>query len=263
MKVPSSSFRSRKRPAAPRGVWKQTKLEFPNSWGGKRDGAGRKRTGARRNVAHRVRPGHFGGNPVHVTLRSAFRPLRSQHVFPTLGIAIREATRRNPEAFRILHFSVQWDHVHLVVEASDGRALSSGVAGVAIRLARAVNELLMRRGRFWADRWHGRELASPRQVRNALVYVLGNFRKHANARLGAGVRRVFVRDALRRVARARRRARGSVAARGAAVSRSDGAVRERIESENVARDGGMASCGAHSFRRGAVQGVGARPRASQ
>jgi hypothetical protein len=37
----------------------------------------------------------------------------------------------------------------------------------------------MRRGRVWADRFHGRELRSPRQVRNALVYVLANFRKHA------------------------------------------------------------------------------------
>ena len=86
-----------------------------------------------------------------------------------------------------MHFSVQWDHVHLVVEASDKRALSSGVRSVAIRIARYVNELVMRRGRFWADRWHGRALTSPRAVRNALVYVLANFRKHANERLAPGV----------------------------------------------------------------------------
>jgi hypothetical protein len=110
-----------------------------------------------------------------------FRPLRSQHVFPTLCIAIREATRRDPSRFRVVHFSVQWDHVHLVVEADDERALSSGVRGVAIRIARYVNRLVLRRGRFWADRWHGRALTSPRAVRNALAYVLANFRKHATA----------------------------------------------------------------------------------
>ena len=81
---------------------------------------------------------------------------------------IRGATQRAPERFRVLHFSVQWDHVHLVVEASDKRALSAGVRGVAIRLARYVNELVMRKGRFWADRWHGRALTSPRQVRQVL-----------------------------------------------------------------------------------------------
>jgi putative transposase len=82
---------------------------------------------------------------------------------------------------------VQWDHVHLVVEASDKRALSAGIRGVAIRLARYVNELVMRKGRFWADRWHGRALATPRQVRQVLVYVFGNFRKHARRSPGRGV----------------------------------------------------------------------------
>jgi REP element-mobilizing transposase RayT len=166
---------------------RQQALSFPNTWGGKRAGAGRKPSSERRNVPHRTRPKHGAGHPVHVTLRSTFRPLRSQHVFPTVCLAIAGATRRDSESFRVLHFSVQWDHVHLVVEASDKRALSSGVASVAIRIARYVNELLRRKGGLWADRWHGRELTSPRQVRRALVYVLANFRKHARSRLGAGV----------------------------------------------------------------------------
>jgi REP element-mobilizing transposase RayT len=124
---------------------------------------------------------------VHVTLRSVFRPLRSQHVFPTLCLAVKGATERDSASFRIVHFSVQWDHVHLIVEASDKRALSAGIRSVAIRIARYVNALLLRRGRFWADRWHGRALASPREVRNALVYVLANFRKHAKTGLRPGV----------------------------------------------------------------------------
>jgi len=50
-----------------------------------------------------------------------------------------------------------------------------------VRIARRVNRLLRRQGRFWADRWHGRDLAGPRQVRNVLVYVLQNHKKHANS----------------------------------------------------------------------------------
>jgi REP element-mobilizing transposase RayT len=138
-------------------------------------------------VAHRKRPRHDARHPVHVTLRSSFRPLRSQHVFPTVCLAIRGATLRAPRDFRILHFSVQWDHVHLVVEASDKRALSKGMRSVAIRVALAINALVGRRGSVWADRWHGRALRSPREVRNALVYVLLNFRKHAKTSLPAGV----------------------------------------------------------------------------
>jgi hypothetical protein len=50
--------------------------------------------------------------------------------------------------------------------------------GLAVRIARRVNGLVFRRGRFWADRWHGHVLTSPRATRHALAYVLGNFRKH-------------------------------------------------------------------------------------
>lgn len=153
--------------------------------GGARRGAGRKRQGVRQCTPHRSRPRHRQSEPVHVTLRAALSPLRSQFVFPTVRLAISRATRRAPDRFRIVEFSVQRDHVHLIVEAANKRELSAGVRSVSIRIARYVNDLLMRRGRLWADRWHGRALRSPREVRHALGYVLTNFRKHA--RHGAGI----------------------------------------------------------------------------
>jgi REP element-mobilizing transposase RayT len=115
---------------------------------------------------------------VHVTLRSVCRSLRTQFLFPTVREAISAAARRSPERFRVAEFSVQGDHVHLIVEAQDKSALIEGVRGLCIRIARAVNPVIGRRGRFFVGRWHGRALTSPRAVRNALVYVLGNFKKH-------------------------------------------------------------------------------------
>jgi putative transposase len=156
---------------------KQLALAFPNTWGGKRKGAGRKR-GARGATAHRARAEHRAANPVHVTMRSAIRPLRHAFVFPTLRLAIAAANRRDLANFRIARFSVQFDHLHLIVEATDKTALSSGMRGLAVRIARRVNSLLSRGGSFWGDRWHGRELTSPRAVRHVLRYVLNNFRKH-------------------------------------------------------------------------------------
>jgi REP element-mobilizing transposase RayT len=156
---------------------RQQALPFPNGWGGKRKGAGRP-PGPRRQTSHRARPEHSFRHPVHVTLRSAFRPLRTRFVFPTLERAIAEANQRHGHAFRVVHFSVQADHLHLLVEASDKHTLSAGMKGLAVRIARRVNGLVFRRGRFWADRWHGRALTSPRATRHALAYVLGNFRKH-------------------------------------------------------------------------------------
>ncbi len=156
---------------------RQQALPFPNTWGGKRKNAGRK-PGPRGATPHRARPEHSFRHPVHVTLRSAFRPLRTQFIFPTLKGAIAEANRRHHHVFRVVHFSVQADHLHLLVEAGDKRTLSAGMRGLAVRIARRVNGLVFRRGRFWADRWHGRALTSPRATRHALAYVLGNFRKH-------------------------------------------------------------------------------------
>jgi REP element-mobilizing transposase RayT len=160
----------------------QLELSLPSSWGGARRNAGRKRSG-RAMTPHRARPVQRAGEPTHVTLRARLAPLRSQFLFPSVRLALVRASRRDPERFRIVHFSIQRDHVHLIVEAADKRALSSGIRGVSIRIARYVNDLLGRRGALWADRWHGHALRSPREVRNAIVYVLTNFRKHGrNAR---------------------------------------------------------------------------------
>lgn len=128
-----------------------------------------------------MRPEHRRAEPVHVTLRSAFRPLRSQFVFPTIRMVLRETNQRWKGRFQVVHFSVQYNHLHLIVEASDRKALLGGVRGLSVRLARRVNQLVSRRGPLIADRWHGRALATPRAVRRVLVYVLGNFRKHERA----------------------------------------------------------------------------------
>jgi hypothetical protein len=78
----------------------------------------------------------------------------------------------------VIHFSIQSNHVHLLAEAETGPALARGMQGLAIRLAKAVNRLLGRHGRVWSDRFHARPLRSPTEVRNGLIYVLLNGRKH-------------------------------------------------------------------------------------
>jgi REP element-mobilizing transposase RayT len=87
--------------------------------------------------------------------------------------------------FRLVHYSIQKDHLHLIVEATDRAALSKGLHGLFIRVARALNRLWQRKGKVFADRYHDRILATPREVRNALAYVLGNARKHGQKLLQA------------------------------------------------------------------------------
>ena len=144
--------------------------------GGWRPRAGRKRD-PRSGVSHRVRPEHKKAHPVHVTLRAVRRmaSLRKQVVYFEISRALGRTARA---WFRVVHFSVQADHVHLLVEADDKSSLARGLMGAEIRLARAVNRVVGRRGRVWGDRYHARPLRTPREVRHGLVYVLMNWKKH-------------------------------------------------------------------------------------
>src|SRR5450432_841208 len=153
------------------GTPAQAELRFEKTWGGRRAGAGRPRLKSRKNVPHRARPEHNRSYPVHVTLRTARRlpSLRSQTLFLEIRDALREASR---SFYRVVHFSVQTDHIHLVVEAADKASLIEGTRGLCIRFARTVNSQLKRRGRAFGDRYHARALATPRELRNAIVYVL-------------------------------------------------------------------------------------------
>jgi REP element-mobilizing transposase RayT len=136
-------------------------------------------------VAHVARPEHSRYVPVHVTLRRArgLPSLRTGRLHEEIQAAVRR-TRR--EDFRVVHYSVQADHVHLIVEAEDGGALSNGMRSLAIRIAMRINRCVLRRsrGHVFGDRYHRRDLRSPRQVRNTLVYVMSNHLKHGETDVG-------------------------------------------------------------------------------
>jgi len=164
----------------PQSSMVQTSIQLElraRTWGGKRPGAGRKPSGRKVGVPHRTRPPHHALHPVHVTLRAqhGLPSLRSDVLFATVRRGLSQASHGG---LRLVEFSVQRDHVHLLVEAVGVRALSRGLQGLAIRIAKGVNRVLGRRGHVWSGRYHARALRTPREVRNALVYVLQNWRKH-------------------------------------------------------------------------------------
>ena len=158
----------------------QQELPF-RRWGGKRKGAGRPPNGSAAGVSHLRRPALSHRHPVHVTLRviAGLPSLRDGRLFRKVRGALAQAQERF--GFRLVHFSVQSNHLHLIAEARDRRALSSGLQGLCVRVARAANRVLDRRGRLFADRYHARALKTPRALHFALRYVLLNVRKHAAA----------------------------------------------------------------------------------
>lgn len=149
--------------------------------GGARPGAGRKPKSAQAGVSHAARPALPARFPVHVTvkLRSRLPALRRRDAYAVLRGAFAAGCDRF--GFRLVHYAVLNDHLHFLAEARDRLALRRGLQGLLIRFARALNKLWGRSGKVFADRYHDRALKSPREVRNALVYVMGNARKHAAA----------------------------------------------------------------------------------
>jgi REP element-mobilizing transposase RayT len=157
------------------------------TWGGRRRNAGRKPTGRRAGVAHRPRPSFASPQPLHVTFRMApgVFNLRSRRA----AAALRAAFAGGQQRFgaRVIQFSIQGNHIHLLVEAPDDRALSRAMKGLAVRCARRLNRMMGRKGRVLGDRFHARLLRSPREARHAVRYLRDNHhRAQAGDRLPPG-----------------------------------------------------------------------------
>ena len=121
--------------------------------------------------------------PCHVTLRviPGLSSLRDGDVAREIEEAFRRGCVR--KGMRLVHYSIQDDHAHLIVEAKGVIALGNGMKSIASLFAFAVNRALGRTGKVLRDRYHHRVLKSPRQVRNAIAYVLLNARRHAAKRI--------------------------------------------------------------------------------
>lgn len=148
-------------------------------WGGKRPDAGRAARSARSSVPHGEREGFSRHVPIHVTLRlrRGLPSLREKAFFDVALAAL--SLSAFGLFFRIVEFSVQGNHLHLIIEAADAASLTIGIKSFTVRFAKALNRKLGRHGPVFADRFHTHVLRTPREVRHALLYVLGNARKHA------------------------------------------------------------------------------------
>lgn len=170
---------------AVRGRRGQLCLQF-RTRGGARRGAGRPPNGERAGVTHARRP-HLARHHAAIVTMKVLTGLPSLRRTP-LFLEIRKALAAGKDrfGFRLVHFSIQGDHVHLIAEAEDRHSLSRGMQGLSVRFARAVNRHLDRKGRVLRDRFHERVLKTPRAAQFALRYVLLNARKHNPAAIPCG-----------------------------------------------------------------------------
>jgi REP element-mobilizing transposase RayT len=156
---------------------KQLDLRFP-TWGGRREGAGRKPKGEKKGASHKPRPLLQRRFPVHVTVRMRHHVynLRAQRCFRPIAAAI--AAARACSGMRVNHYAVLGNHIHLIVEAEGTVDLARGMQSLSIRIARRLNAVMGRAGAVFADRYFAHILKTPAEVRHAVRYVLRNAQRH-------------------------------------------------------------------------------------
>lgn len=162
------------------------------TWGGARKGAGRPRAIGRRIESHQARPNVRPYDAVHVSLRVVedITRLRRRHAYRAIRRAANVVLSRTD--FRIVHVSIQANHVHLLVEAENTVALSRGIQAFKISAARQLNKAeagaswsspkTPRKGPVFVDRYHAEIISTPRHARHELAYVLNNWRRHREDR---------------------------------------------------------------------------------
>ncbi len=140
------------------------------------------------SVSHSTRPGFAYGSVLHVTvkLKSGLPRLRGRKPFNAVAAAFRKFALS--DGFRLVHFSVQHDHIHFLIEADSKPRLSAAMQKLCISIARRLN-LLWGEGKTWIgrifnQRYHAHLLKTPTEVRNAIVYVLANAVKHEQIQPG-------------------------------------------------------------------------------
>jgi REP element-mobilizing transposase RayT len=150
----------------------------PSTHGGWRAGAGRPRLKRRKGVAHRRREKLAARFPVHVTMkvRDGVPSFRADRIFENIKVSFFHG--RDRFGMRLVEFSVQGNHIHLLLEAHDEKCLSRGMQGLTIRIAKAINRELGRRGKVFAERYNAHILRSLEEVRRALHYIHRNWHKH-------------------------------------------------------------------------------------
>lgn len=157
---------------------KQQEMEL-RTWGGRRRGAGRKPKGKKAGVSHVKRERLPRSYPAHITLKVALDiwNLRGKRMMQEIRAVFWQA--RGVAGMRLTQFSIQQNHIHLIVEAEEHEALSKGMKSLCVRLAARINRRMRRRGQVFVDRFHMHVLRTPREVEHAIRYVRNNSRLHA------------------------------------------------------------------------------------
>lgn len=146
---------------------------FKGARGGRRPKSGRKRKHSK-GVAHREREPVTHRTPVHINFKVKTY-IRNKDCLKILSKAIRNGRKMG---LRIIHFSLQSNHIHLIIEPTSNDVLTRGMRSLTITFAKRVQKLKNLTGGIQLERYHLHVLKTLQEARNAVNYVVFNEQKH-------------------------------------------------------------------------------------
>ena len=141
--------------------------------GGRRPGSGRKRIHSS-GVSHRKRERVSSKTPLHINFKYKVQIKNKT----CLKILKRAITNARSLGLRVIHFSLQTNHIHLILESQDNETMTKGMRSLTVTLAKGVGK-----GKIQLGRYHLHVLKSLRETKNAVNYVLFNEQKHSQRKV--------------------------------------------------------------------------------
>lgn len=146
---------------------------FLGQHGGRRPKCGRKRLKSK-GVSHRSREQVTGRDLLHINFKYKTY-VRSDAFYEVFKRGIKNSARFD---FKILSFSIESNHIHLIAEAGNSDNLTLGMKSLTCTLSKGLNLIKNTNGKTQIERFHLHILKNPQEARNAINYVLFNHEKH-------------------------------------------------------------------------------------
>lgn len=131
-------------------------------------------------IRHLARPHLKKPSSLHLTIKikKIKADIKNKSILSILKRAILNARKKG---LRVLHYSLEYDHVHLLIEAENNTILGKGMQAFGVTLSKAINRVRKLKGGVYKHRYHFRQISSARELKNVMNYIFSNGMKHKTA----------------------------------------------------------------------------------
>ncbi|MGZ3788931.1 MAG: transposase [Bacteriovorax sp.] len=134
-----------------------------------------------KGIRHTRRPFLKKPSSLHLTvkIKKNKADLKNKSVLGILKRAILNARR---QGLKVIHYSLEYDHVHLLIEAENNHILGKGMQAFGVTLSKAINRMRRLKGGVYKHRYHFRQISGTRELKNVMKYIFTNGLKHKTAK---------------------------------------------------------------------------------